>query len=158
MKTLIIYHSAHRHNTEKIARAMSGILDAKLLAPAAVKVYALHQYDLIGFGSGIYFGKHHKELLQFVKKLPPLGKKVFIFSTSGKGTVGNFHKALRNELLQIKCEVVGEFACKGYGTFAFLALFGGLNKGHPDYNDIENAKLFARSLQKKMPPPISTEA
>ena len=150
MKTPVIYHSTHHGNTEKIAGVISEVFGAELLKPPAVKVYELHQYDFIGFGSGVYFGKHHKVLLNFVKKLPPLGKKVFIFSTSGKGMVGNYHKALRAELLQIKCEIIGEFACKGFDTFGLFSLIGGINNGHPDRDDVENAKAFARSLQKKI--------
>ena len=33
MKTLIIYESVHHGNTEKIAKAMAGILEADLLKP-----------------------------------------------------------------------------------------------------------------------------
>jgi hypothetical protein len=33
----------------------------------------LAEYDLIGFGSGIYYGKHHKTLLDFVAGLPQQG-------------------------------------------------------------------------------------
>jgi Flavodoxins len=70
MKTLIIYISIHHGNTEKVAKAMTEVLNAKLVKPYEVDTTTLSRYDLIGFGSGIYFGKHHENLLRFVDSLP----------------------------------------------------------------------------------------
>lgn len=75
MKTLIIYESVRHGNTEKIAKAMAGVLEADLLKPDEIDAKILLEYDLIGFGSGIYFGKHHKRLLAFIDSLPKLNKK-----------------------------------------------------------------------------------
>jgi flavodoxin len=42
-------------------------------------------YDLIGFGSGIYGGKFHQTLIQFIEGLPTFaGKQAFIFSTGAE--------------------------------------------------------------------------
>jgi len=68
MKTIIIYISVHHGNTEKAAKVMADILDADLLQVKQADANMLGQYDLIGFGSGIYFGKHHESLLAFVKQ------------------------------------------------------------------------------------------
>ena len=62
MKVLIIYISIHHGNTEKVVKEMAQVLDAKLLKLGEVNVHNLSEYDLIGFGSGIYFGKHHENL------------------------------------------------------------------------------------------------
>ncbi|MGA2671308.1 MAG: flavodoxin domain-containing protein, partial [Dehalococcoidia bacterium] len=72
MKALIIYISVHHGNTEKVAKAMANILNADLLQLQQTNAGMLEQYDLIGFGSGIYFGKHHESLLDFVDRLPML--------------------------------------------------------------------------------------
>ncbi|MDD5194761.1 MAG: flavodoxin family protein [Candidatus Omnitrophica bacterium] len=149
MKTLIIFYSVHHNNTEKIARMMAKALMAELLTPDKVKFYELHNYDLIGFGSGIYFGRHHKMLISFAGKLPALNKKTFIFSTSGRGVTGKYHDALKEKLSQAKCEIIGEFTCKGYDTFGPLKFFGGVNKEHPTQDDLEAAKVFAYSLKNK---------
>ncbi len=86
MKTLIIYQSIHHDNTEKIAKVMANVLEAKLVKPQELDISTVAEYDLIGFGSGIYWGKHHKSLLNMVDKLPSQkNKKAFIFSTSGVG-------------------------------------------------------------------------
>ncbi|MCI2427102.1 flavodoxin, partial [Candidatus Acetothermia bacterium] len=62
MKALIIYLSVHHNNTEKVARVLAKALDADLLKVREADAAILKQYDLIGFGSGIYFGRHHKSL------------------------------------------------------------------------------------------------
>ena len=110
---------------------------------------SLAAYDLIGFGSGIYFGKHHKTLLQFVETLPPVAqKRVFVFSTSGDGKM--HHAALREQLVNKGFVIVDEFCCRGWDTVGPLKLFGGINKGRPDENDLAGARAFAQGLKNKM--------
>jgi len=75
MKTLIVYTSVHHQNTEKVAKVMAEELEADLTPTGDAQPEALATYDLIGFGSGIYFGKHHKTLLRFVETLPPIDTK-----------------------------------------------------------------------------------
>jgi len=70
MKTLIIYELVHHGNTEKVVKIMASVLEADLLKPDEIDKKILFDYDLIGFGSGIYFGKHHKRLLDFINSLP----------------------------------------------------------------------------------------
>jgi len=70
MKTVIIYTSVHHQNTEKVATVMAEELGADLVPVAQAEPGALDGYDLAGFGSGIFFGKHHKTLMQFVETLP----------------------------------------------------------------------------------------
>ena len=59
------------------------LLTQKLDLPKEVLTSELSEYDLIGFGSGIYYGRRHKTLLNLGNKLPQAkNHKVFIFSTS----------------------------------------------------------------------------
>jgi hypothetical protein len=44
---------------------------------------------------------------------------------------------------------VDEFACKGFNTNSFLKYIGGMNKGHPDAEDLAEAGRFAISLAGK---------
>jgi hypothetical protein len=62
---------------------MAAVLCADVVSHHDVNVSALDGYDLIGFGSGIAFGKHYKGLLKWVDGLPILHKKAFVFSTRG---------------------------------------------------------------------------
>lgn len=148
MKTLIIYVSVHQQNTKKIAEAMSKELKAKLVMVNKFK--GLKNYELIGFGSGIYFGKHHEQLLKLVSELPSCNKKVFTFSTAGMPLLRIInHHALRKRLRNKGFSLVGDFTCKGYDTYGWLKKIGGINKGHPNKKDLINARAFAKSLNKQ---------
>ena len=152
MKALIIYISVHHSNTEKVAKVMANILDAALLQVKQADASMLEQYDLIGFGSGIYFGKYHESLLDFVDKLPMLrNKKAFIFSTSGLRKIPVFHdfdKPLQEKLRQKGFDIIGEFSCRGYDTSKAAMIVGGINKGRPNAKDLKQAEDFAKKILK----------
>jgi len=151
VRAVVLYISIHHGNTEKVAKAMTNALNADLLTLSQVHCEILDQYDLIGFGSGIYFGRHHKSLLDFVDKLPMLGnKKAFIFSTSGLRKIPfiyDFDKPLREKLQRKGFDILGYFSCRGYDTWGLTKLVGGINKGRPNAEDLEQAKSFARRIQ-----------
>jgi flavodoxin len=111
----------------------------------------LERYELVGFGSGIYFGKHSESLLDFVDKLPVVkNKKAFIFSTSGLRKiplVHDFNKPLRKKLQQKGFDIVAEFSCRGLDTYRVAGLVGGVNKGRPNANDLKKAEDFAKGLK-----------
>jgi flavodoxin len=150
MKSLLVLVSYHHKNTEKIARAIATVLDAQIKTPQQLDMEALHGYDLIGFGSGIYSGKHHEALLSLVDMLPPVtNKNAFIFSTSammGEAKVAGDHSLLREKLRSKGYTIVSEFSCKGFNTNSFLKYLGGMNKGKPDADDLMNAEAFARDV------------
>ena len=153
MKTLIIYISVHHGNTEKVAKVMANMLDADLLQVEQADASMLEQYDLIGFGSGIYFGKHHMNLLDFVETLPILrNKKAFIFSTSGLRKIPfihDFDKPLKQRLQRKGFDIIGEFSCWGYDTSQAAMVIGGVNKGSPNAKDLKQAEDFAKSLKNR---------
>jgi flavodoxin len=151
MKALIIYVSVHHGNTEKVARVMANVLDADLLNVKQANVGTLAQYDLIGFGSGIYFGKHHESLLDFADSLPMVRNgRAFIFSTSGLRKipfVHDFDKPLRRRLQRKGFDIIGEFSCRGLDTYRATRLVGGVNKGRPNAEDLKQAEGFATDLR-----------
>jgi len=84
-----------------------------------------------------------------VETLPPVKQKqVFVFSTSGDGKIKH-HAALKEKLVNRGFSVVDEFCCKGWDTVGPLKLFGGINKGRPDENDLAAARVFAQGLKNK---------
>ena len=147
----MIHISVHHGNTERVAVTMAKILDADLVQVKEADANMLGRYDLIGFGSGIYFGKHHESLLDFVDKLPVVkNRKAFIFSTSGLRKipfVHDFDKLLRKKLQRKGFDITGEFSCRGLDTYRATKLVGGINKGRPDANDLKQAEDFARGLK-----------
>ena len=153
MKTLLVLYSYHHMNTEKVAKTMAKVLDAQIKTPQQVDPNELQEYDLVGFGGGIYGAKHHETLLDLADNLPKVAnKKAFIFSTSaimGKEKIANDHATLRKKLESKGYIVVDEFACKGFNTNSFLKYFGGMNKGRPNAEDLKNAREFAENLKNK---------
>jgi flavodoxin len=147
VKTLIICQSYHHGNTKKIADAMAAVLRADVVSPRDVDVSALDGYDLIGFGSGIAFGKHYKDLLRWVDRLPILQKRAFVFSTRGDRRLRSYHRALRGQLEEKGWTIVGEFSCRGFDTYGLTKLIGGVAKGRPNERDLRDAAEFARSLE-----------
>lgn len=146
MKTLIIYQSLHHKNTEKIAKVIAEELNADLVKPSGVNLHKIKDYDLVGFGSGIYFFKLHQSILGLAQKIPSLkNKKVFIFSTSGT-RVTYQHDDLK-EIIKVKGGlIVGEFNCRGWDTYGLLKYIGGIGKTHPNAKDLEAARSFAKKL------------
>ena len=152
MRSLICYVSVHHGNTKKVAEAMAQELGAECIPVKDLKVKDIASYDLIGFGSGIYFSQHHKGLLDAIDALPPaMGTKAFVFSTAGFPT-GKFmfHSALKTKLTEKGFFIAGEFSCRGLDTYKIFGAFGGMNKGHPDENDIKKAQEFAKGIAKNL--------
>jgi flavodoxin len=152
MKSLLVLCSYHHKNTEKIARVFARVLDARIRTPRQIDPDELQEYSLIGFGSGIYGGKHHRALLDFADRLPRVtNRKAFIFSTSGmtgEAKVAKDHSALREKLQFKGYAIVDEFNCAGFNTNSFLQLLGGMNKGRPNAEDLKHAEEFAQNLKR----------
>jgi flavodoxin len=148
MKTLIVYTSIHHGNTEKIGKAMAEVLKADVIKTEDMNVNILKDYDLIGFGSGVYGGKLHKTIVSFIENMPNTSnKKAFVFSTSSLGKT-KYNNSIEEKLKEKGFSIVGSFACKGFDTFGPFKLIGGLGKGRPNAEDIQNAKDFAKGLEK----------
>lgn len=140
MKTLIVYQSYHKMNTEKIAKVMAQEMNANLAKVEDVKPADLAKYDLVGFGSGIYAKEFHKKIYKLIEKMPCITKDVFIFSTSADPKMKH---QMKEKLSKKGCKVVGEFNCSG--EFSPLG-FNIAQKGHPDEQDLERARLFAKDI------------
>ena len=142
MKILIIVKSKHNDNTLKIAEAMSEVAPVTITTLDNAKHYNLNEYDIVGYGSGIYFGKHDKELLNFVESLDNAKSYSFVFSTSGSKSFEKNNSHLI-KLLESKNKVVlDSFGCLGFDKFFIFAICGGINKSHPDIDDFEAAQNF----------------
>jgi len=144
---LIVYASVHHGNTERVAEAMADELDAALQPPGVTSVEDVAGADLVGFGSGIYFWRHHRSLLRLVQRLPAMpAKKAFVFSTRGGFPRWIGHRRLKKLLHRRGFTLADEFSCKGYDTYGPLKIFGGINRGRPNQKDIAKARRFAARL------------
>ncbi len=151
---LVVVFSYHHNNTEKIAHIIANVLAAPVKTPQEVRPEEIVEYDLVGFGSGIYSATFDASLLNLADRLPQVNnKKVFLFSTYGapafvanREFIEKNHAQIREKLRAKGYTVIGEFGCAGWNTNSFLKYFGGLNKGKPDTHDLRNAEAFARNL------------
>jgi flavodoxin len=150
LKSILLVFSFHHNNTEKIAQMFAKVLGAEIISPLNVNPKDLDEYHLLGFGSGIIDGKHHRLLLDFADRLPQTNdQKAFLFSTSGmagKEKADEDHTPLRDTLLSKGYEVIDEFNCLGFNTNSVLRYLGGINKGRPNEKDLKNAEAFANNL------------
>jgi flavodoxin len=149
MKSLIVLVSYHHNNTQKIAEVMARVLDAQVKTPEQINPDDLQQYDLIGFGSGIYAGRHHRTLRKFADELPKVvNKKAFVFSTcSNTRNAPKYHSLLREKLQSKGYTILGESNCAGFITWGPYKLVGGLKKGRPNADDLKLAEEFAKNLK-----------
>jgi flavodoxin len=131
MQTAIIYVSVHHGNTRCIAEAMAGALGAALV-PVEQAMALDPMPEFVGFGSGIYFGRHHGLLFDVVRDLKPTPKRSFVFSTAGISSLSAlWHRRLVAELRRGGSDVVGQFCCPGWDTVGPLRVFGGLHRAPP---------------------------
>ena len=77
MKVLIVYHSEHHGNTKKLVEAIAGQGDVTLLNVSDNSPLDWSDFDLIGFASGIYYQKFHKDILDSAEKNLPAGNVLF---------------------------------------------------------------------------------
>lgn len=145
-RVLLVTKSVHRQNTAHIAQAMAEEVGAECVAPADCPYERLAGYDVLGLGSGIYYGRVHEELWQWALGLPANRSdrlRVLLFTTSGLPCLATFwHRPLKSVLSRKGYRVIGEFACRGFDTWGPLWLTGGLNRSHPDDRDLQHARDF----------------
>ena len=146
MKILIIVKSKHNDNTMKLAEAMSEVAPATVIDIDYAKFYKLSDYDIVGFGSGIYFGRHAKELFELIKASHTKNKYCFVFSTSGSKNYEKNNRALIKLLKNKEKTVLGSFGCQGLDKFFIFRLFGGINKGKPNADNFDAAQSFINNI------------
>jgi flavodoxin len=146
MKTLIVYTSYHHGNTKKVVDAIAEVLKADVKDAKDCKPETLDGYDMVGLGSGIYGWKHDKIQFELVERVDGMGKKAFVFCTSGGGKdKSNRHMA--RALEKQGFEVLGSFACRGFCTWGPFKLLGGSGKGRPNDEDLKAAREFAKRIR-----------
>jgi len=145
MRVLIIYHSEHHQNTEKIARTMATKIEAEFKEAKDVTTEDINNNDIIGFGSGVYNGRLHKNLSEIIDKIPYQdNKKSFIFSTTGSLSYSRLaHDRFIPLLIKKGFRIIGEFFCLGFDTALTRE---GINKDRPNEQDLEDAERFIESI------------
>lgn len=148
MKTVIVYASTHHGNTKKLLEAIVERNDVDLLDVVANARCDLSGYDRIGIASGIAFGKYYPQMLKFLEGNLPKDKDVFFIHTAGDPRESHADSAKRIAA-ERECRCLGVFYCKGFDTFGPFKLVGGINKRHPDEDEIKQAVQFYEGLDER---------
>jgi flavodoxin len=139
LKPFVVYYSK-TGNTKKIAQAIAKVLGTETRSVKEVK--EVPEDAFIIAGSGTYANKAGKQMIEFLERLPPMkGKKAAVFGTSGAGRFeesGGLNR-MKQILEEKGAKPVGTFCCQGSSFYMF-------NRGHPNEEEMENARKFAKSL------------
>ena len=146
-KTVIIYASTHHGNTRKLIEAISEKYQIDIIDAIEQKFANLSEYDLIGFASGIDFGKFYDAVEQFLKDNLPENKAVFFMYTCARDDKA-FTYTMRTEAMKRHALLMGEYGCRGYNTYGAWKVIGGMNKHHPTKKELDGAVQFYELLIK----------
>ena len=145
MTTAIVYYSKHHGNTKKLLDAIAAKNEVTLIDVTEQPSADLSGYDRIGFASGIYYNSFAKQLLSFAQAHLPEKKDVFYLFTHG-APKGVFLTAIHRIAEQKQCKEIGSYHCLGFDTFGPFKLVGGIAKGHPTEEEINEAVAFYQKL------------
>jgi len=172
MKFLIAYHS-DTENTKKVAICIKeGLIeeeqDVTLMNAKNIDPASLNSYDFLILGSGIYAKNIGKSIKQLLRKAPELPPKIACFQTYGNliWYPEAFDRGIGKALRMHDVSIVDQFSCCGDNLGMTLEQQKQLwasyppeeaksreehakkIKGHPNAEDLENAKAFAKNLIK----------
>ncbi len=145
MKTVIVYVSTHHGNTKKLVDAIAAEYDVATYDVISGNEIDLSGYDCIGIASGVAYGKYYPEMLRFLESSLPDHRKVFFLHTAGDPRVNhaNGAKAITDAR---GCENLGVYFCKGFDTYGPFRLVGGICKGHPTEEEVQEAVAFYKGI------------
>ena len=143
-KIVIVYDSNHKGNTEKVSlRIKEKPPDVLLTKACDFTGGSFERYDVVGFASGIYYGRFSKAIEKLFEHA--LAKsdtdRFFFIYTAGAGKAG-YEKTLRTKTEKSGKTCLSIFGCKDFDTFGPFTIFGGLNKDRPNEEDFQNAPDF----------------
>jgi flavodoxin I len=126
-------------NTRKVADAIAEELGTKA---NDVTTSIPDDAEIIFLGSGTYGGKPGEAMMKFIGSGNFSGRKVAIFCTSGSlAGAQKMIGVMTDSLKQKGATVMGSYHCRGK---TFL-----VNWGHPNKEDLDNAKKFAKEMLNK---------
>jgi flavodoxin len=162
MKVLVTYYS-ETGNTEKVAQAIYKRIQAaeKAIAPIQETIN-VEEYDLIFCGFPVHASSVPLKAELFLKSIPQ-GKKVAIFATHGSLRMGPLATTAFDYAVSLlsKEKVIGTFGCRGKVKRDLLEALAKKPEhrawaeearsaaAHPDDADLEDAKDFAKNMEKK---------
>ncbi len=148
MKSLIVFSSRHHGNTERLVKSLAEAYPIDLLDADRESPVSLEDYDLIGFASGIDFGKFYPPVSALADTLPS-GKPVYALFTCARDN-GKYGNEIEAATVRRNCAYLGKFGCRGYNTYGPWKLIGGMNRHHPSEEDLFAVKNFYQNLLERL--------
>lgn len=132
----VLYYSKGG-NTRKLADVIAGEIgvkanDIRYSSPDP-------RAEVIFLGSGVYAEKPGEDMMKFIETHDFSGRKVAIFSTSWRTGESAFD-GMADVLKEKGATVQRGYHCKGRAGF--------FNLGHPNREDLDGARKFARDMVK----------
>lgn len=142
----VVYYSMSG-NTGKVAEAIADELG--VTAKKIKSMDTLSEDSFIFLGTGCYSAVLPRVIADFIDKNQLKGKKIALFTTSAFGW-GKEIAVMENQIRDKGVNIAGHFNCYGQ----FLAM----KRGHPDQEDLEKARAFARLIVVQEYPQIAEMA
>jgi flavodoxin len=130
----VIYYSIGG-NTRKVAEAIAEEVGTK--ARDIKTVEAVDGKSVIMLGTGCYGAVLVKDIVDFIERNQLQGRKVALFTTSAFG-MSKEVEIIENQLKNKGVDVIARFNCGGR--------WGVIKRNHPDTNELEKAREFARMI------------
>jgi flavodoxin len=126
-------------NTRKVADA---IAEAMGISVKDVTPGLTDDAKLLFLGSGTYGGKPGEKMMKFIESMDFSGRRVAMFGTSASlAGSQKMVNAMTDALTKKGATIAGAYQCLGKMVV--------INWSHPDKEDLENAKNFARMMKKE---------
>ncbi len=133
MTTAIRYYTKFGHSAQ-MAEVVGQVVGTK---PLTVGTPVSEPVDVLYLGTGVLFGKIHKEMENYIRTLTPdKVKRVVCFGSCAiiPSPVPQMSKLLAAQGITVDQR---SFTCRG--------AMGPLHKGHPDKQDMENLRKFIQT-------------
>jgi flavodoxin len=157
MSKVLVAYTTWTGNTEKVAQAIFDALDGDKTLKKLDEIQALDEYEMIFTGFPVHSHSVPFKAEEFIKKIPA-GKKVALFSTHGSLTGSRLSReALEHAaILASNSKVLGTFSCRGKVSLQAMEVLSkspehkawvemaASAQTHPDENDLEDARAFAK--------------
>ena len=160
MKMLIAFYT-NTGNSRRIATAMKEALENHQVSMLEIDDYEPHDlkdFELVFLGSGVYLGLVGDKIIEFVRNasnFPP--NYACFYSCERKEPYNKCFSPIKDAVKKINTTFLGEFNCLGE-PFNYYSIdeYNEAQKHyeergyHPDKEDLEEAKKFARVVVKKI--------
>lgn len=145
MKVCIIYVSFHHQNTKKLVQAVASRFAFDCFELKEAQSLDLRAYDMIGFASGIFYGKMNIQLTNFIADKHEDIKQAFVMFTCGMKRK-SYTQMIKQFFELCEIPLLGIYGSRGHDTFGPFKYIGGIARNHPNNKDIEKAYTFIQEI------------